>query len=76
MSVLRPGDLRGSGNEPIQRLGVNENPALTLTPAWIAAFDLMPFAEMQQRYRTDPQFHALADQLFDKRNPKEEVKKP
>lgn len=70
MSVLRPGDLRNfNTQEEPERRGGSSSEARTpqLTQEWIAAFDTMPFAEMQQRYRTDAQFHALADQLHENR---------
>jgi hypothetical protein len=73
MSVLRPGDLRGhQGVEPEQRMGRKESSAPALTKEWIDAYDRMSASQAKFICETDSNFNALADELYQKRNPKGE----
>jgi hypothetical protein len=72
MNVLRPGDLRNFNlsEEPERRGVAPETRSPQLTKEWIDAYDRMSFSETKRLYQTDPQFHALVDQLHDARNKK------
>ena len=74
MRILRPCDLRNfnTTEEPERRGGTPETRTPQLTQEWIAAYDRMSFEQTKNLYQTDPQFHALVDQLWDQRNKKGE----
>jgi hypothetical protein len=70
--ILRPGDLRGSQEEPTRRVRVVEDKTPMLTPEWISAYDHMSASQAKSLCETDSNFNALADELYQKRNPKGE----
>jgi hypothetical protein len=71
MNLLRPGDLRhfNLDQEPERRGPAPETRTAQLTPEWIAAYDRMSAAQARHLCETDPQFNALADELYARRHP-------
>jgi len=68
--ILRPGDLRDFDVQPEYRRPLPDVSIPRLTPEWITACDRMSAAEAKERCQNDQQFNALADELFERRNPR------
>jgi len=70
--ILRPGSLRDFNQQPERRGGATEYAKPTLTSQWVAAYDRMSAAQARAACEADPAFNALADELYEKRNPRGE----
>jgi hypothetical protein len=68
--ILRPGDLRDFDVQPEYRRPLPDVSIPRLTSEWITAYDRMSAQEAKERCQNDQQFNALADELFERRNPR------